>query len=178
MSATAGLPRGYRLLGEERIRENVGLTYDELTPGLVIEHRPGRTVTELDNLLGAALSGNVAPLHTDAHYSSKTRWGRILVCSGVTLNLVAGMTVRSVSGLTTANLAVDRVRFTAPVHIGDSLYAETKILTRRTSERRPDTGVITCHTTAHNQDRTGVMAFARTFLVPLDADSARHATDY
>ncbi|MGW0753386.1 MaoC family dehydratase [Streptomyces sp. NPDC002587] len=174
----SALPHGYREIAEDRIRENVGLSYGELAPGLVIEHRPGRTVTELDSLLGAALSGNVAPIHTDAHYSGKTRWGRILVCSGVTLNLVAGMTVRSISGLTTANLAVDHVRFTAPVHIGDTLYAETKILTRRASDSSPDTGVITCHTTAHNQDDTDVLAFARTFLVPLDADTVRDATNY
>ncbi|WP_310718882.1 MaoC family dehydratase [Streptomyces lydicus] len=173
-----GLPHGYRLIGEDRIRESVGLSYPELAPGLTIEHRPGRTVTELDNLLGAALSGNVAPIHTEAHYSSQTQWGRLLVCSGVTLNLVAGMTVRSISGLTTANLAVDQVRFTSPVHIGDTLYAETKSLTRRTSESRPDTGVITCRTTARNQDNTSVLAFTRTFLVPLDAEAARNATHY
>ncbi|MFD4377085.1 MaoC family dehydratase [Streptomyces sp. NPDC058486] len=172
------LPHGYRQVGEDRIRENVGLAYPELAPGLVIEHRPGRTVTELDNLLGAALSGNVAPIHTDAHYSSQTRWGRVLVCSGVTLNLVAGMTVRSISGLTSANLAVDQVRFTAPVHIGDTLYAQTKILTRRASESRPESGVITCHTTALNQEGTSVLVFNRIFLVPLDADTVRDATHY
>ncbi|WP_263981777.1 MaoC family dehydratase [Streptomyces naphthomycinicus] len=175
---STALPHGYRTIGDGRIRESVGLTYAALTPGLIIEHRPGRTVTELDSLLGAALSGNVAPIHTDAHYSSQTQWGRILVCSGVTLNLVAGMTVRSISGLTTANLAVDCVRFTAPVHIGDTLYAETKILTRRTSQSSPDNGVITCHTTAHNQAGAPVMAFNRTFLIPLDADTVRDATNY
>ncbi|MFJ2175175.1 MaoC family dehydratase [Streptomyces sp. NPDC087851] len=175
---SAGPPHSYRQIGEDRIRESVGLSYPELAPGLIIEHRPGRTVTELDNLLGAALSGNVAPIHTDAHFSSQTQWGRILVCSGVTLNLVAGMTVRSISGLTTANLAVDHVRFTTPVHIGDTLYAETKILTRRASESHPDTGVITCHTTARNQHRTSVLTFTRTFLVPLDAGAARDATHY
>lgn len=171
-------PHGYRQIGEDRIRENVGLSFDDLTPGLTIEHRPGRTVTETDNLLGTTMGGNVAPLHTDAHYASHTRWGRILVCSGVTLNLVAGMTVRSISGLTTANLALDKVRFTAPVHIGDTLYAATRILSRRASETRPDTGVITCHTTAHNQHGAAVMAFNRTFLIPLDADAARDAVNY
>ncbi|MEU6483127.1 MaoC family dehydratase [Streptomyces sp. NPDC046887] len=172
------LPHGYRRTGELRVRENVGLSYGELAPGLTIEHRPGRTVTELDNLLGAALSGNVAPIHTDAHHSSQTPWGRILVCSGVTLNLVAGMTVRSISGLTIANLAVDRVRFTAPVHLGDTLYAQTEILSRRSSRSRPSTGVISCHTTAHNQDDIGVLTFVRTFLLPLDADAVRDATRY
>lgn len=175
---STGLPHSYRRIDEARIRENVGLSYEELTPGLIIEHRPGRTVTEADNLLGSVLGGNVAPIHTDAHYSSRTQWGRILVCSGATLNLVGGMTVRSISGLTSANLALDQVRFTAPVHIGDTLYAQTEILTRRPSESRPGTGVITCHTTAHNQADTRVLTFSRTFLMPLDADAARDATHY
>ncbi|OEJ29989.1 MaoC family dehydratase [Streptomyces subrutilus] len=173
-----GLPNGYRRVGEERIRENVGLAYDDLTPGLVIEHRPGRTVTETDNLLGTALTGNVAPIHTDAHYSRQTRWGRILVCGGVTLNLVAGMSVRSISGLTSANLALDRVRFQAPVHVGDTLYAQTRILSRRHSDSWPGNGLITCHTTGHNQEDTCVLTFTRTFLIPLDADAVRNATHY
>ncbi|MEU9719876.1 MaoC family dehydratase [Streptomyces sp. NPDC047976] len=172
------LPHGYRRIGEDRIRENVGLAYDDLTPGLVIEHLPGRTVTETDNLLGTALTGNVAPIHTDAHYSTRTQWGRILVCGGVTLNLVAGMTVRSISGLTTANLALDRVRFQAPVHIGDTLYAQTKILTRRPSGSQPGNGLITCRTSGHSQNGTCVLTFTRTFLIPLDADAVRDTTHY
>ncbi|MGP3950901.1 MaoC family dehydratase [Streptomyces sp. 7N604] len=172
------LPRGYRHIAEGRIRENVGLGYDELAVGLVIEHRPGRTVTETDNLLGTALTGNAAPIHTDAHFSSTTEWGRILVCGGVTLNLVAGMTVRSTSGLTVANLALTDVRFEAPVFIGDTLYAETEVLSRRLSESRPENGIVTCRTSGHNQADTRVLTFSRTFLVPTDADAVRAATNY
>jgi itaconyl-CoA hydratase len=172
------LPQGYRLIAEGRIRENVGLGYSELPVGLVIEHRPGRTVTETDNLLGTALTGNAAPLHTDANFSSKTQWGRILVCGGVTLNLVAGMTVRSTSGLTVANLALDDVRFEAPVFVGDTLYAETEVLSRRLSKRRPENGIVTCRTSGHNQAGTRVLVFTRTFLVPTDPDTVRAATNY
>jgi itaconyl-CoA hydratase len=172
------LPHGYRRIAHGRIRENVGLGYDELTPGLVIEHRPGRTLTELDNLMGTALTGNPAPIHTDAHYSSQTHWGRILVCGGVTLNLVAAMTVRSTSGLTVANLALDDVRFEAPVFIGDTLYAQTEVVSRRPSQSRPSTGIVTCRTAGHNQAGTRVLTFTRTFLVPTDPDTVRDATNY
>ncbi|MGW5682305.1 MaoC family dehydratase [Nonomuraea sp. NPDC003754] len=172
------LPKGYRRITEGRIRENVGLGYDELPVGLVIEHRPGRTVTEVDNLLGTALTGNTAPIHTDAHYSSCTEWGRILVCGGVTLNLIAGMSVRSTSGLTIANLALTDVRFEAPVFVGDTLYAETKVLTRRLSESRPINGIVTCRTSGHNQAGTRVLSFTRTFLVPIDPDAVRALTNY
>ncbi|MGH3926157.1 MAG: MaoC family dehydratase [Pseudonocardiaceae bacterium] len=125
------LPRGYRRVAESRIRENVGFGYDDFVIGMIIEHRPGRTVTETDNVLMATLTGNVAPIHTDAHYSSQTEWAQILVCSGVTLTIVAEMTVRSTSGLTIGNLGLDEVRFENPVFLGDTLYVETEILTRR-----------------------------------------------
>lgn len=172
------LPQGYRQIAENRIRENVGLGYHELAVGMVIEHRPGRTVTEVDNLMGTALAGNAAPIHTDAHFSSKTTWGRIVVCGGVTLNLVAAMTVRATSGLTTANLSLTDVRFEAPVFIDDTLYAETEILDRRQSQSRPGDGIVTCRTSGHNQDHTRVITFTRTFLVPTDPDAVRAATDY
>ena len=103
----------------------------ELRTGRVIEHRPGRTVTETDNLLMIALTGNAAPIHIDAHYSGRTEWGRPLVCGIVTLGIVAGMSVRSTSGLTVANLSVTDITFERPVFIGDTLYAETEILDTR-----------------------------------------------
>ncbi|WP_307813644.1 MaoC family dehydratase [Streptomyces sp. N35] len=174
----AELPAGYRRIAERRIREVIGLGFDDFTVGMVIEHRPGRTVTEVDNLLGTALTANAAPIHTDAHYSSQTQWGRILVCGGVTLNLIAGMTVRSTSGLTIANLGLDQVRFTAPVFVGDTLYAQSEITARRRSKSHPDCGIVTCHIEGHNQDATQVLSFTRTFLVPTDPDSIRDATNY
>ncbi|WP_309117470.1 MaoC family dehydratase [Saccharothrix sp.] len=172
------LPPGYRRVATGRVREVVGLGYHEFTVGLIIEHRPGRTVTDTDNLLGTMLTGNPAPIHTDAHYAAQTPWGRILVCSAVTLGIVAGMTVRSTSGLTTANLGLDEVRFTRPVFVGDTLYADTEILSLRPSNSRPDDGIVTCATTAHNQHGEQVLRYRRTFLVPRDPDRVRDATHY
>jgi len=175
---TTDLPHGYRRITDDRIRENVGLGYDDLTPGLTIEHRPGRTITETDNILMSMLAANLAPIHTDAHYSSQTEWGRPLVCAGVTVNIVGGMTVRSISGLTIANLALDQVRFTHPVFVGDTLYAETQISSRRPSRSRPGTGIITCQTAATNQDHRPVVSLTRTFLIPIDPAAVRAKTDY
>jgi itaconyl-CoA hydratase len=54
------LPQGYRRVAEQRIRENVGFGYHDVIIGIIIEHRPGRTMTETDNLLIATLTGNAA----------------------------------------------------------------------------------------------------------------------
>ncbi|MDX3321183.1 MaoC family dehydratase [Streptomyces sp. ME03-5684b] len=171
-------PTGYRKIAEGRYRETVGLSYDEMTEGLVIEHRPGRTITDADNVLMTTLGGNDAPLHTDHHYSRHTAWGRPLVCSSIILHIVGGMTVRSTSGLTIANLGFDQIRCAHPVFVGDTLYAETEILERRRSRSRPTAGLVTCRTTGHNQDHLAVMTFTRTFLVPLDTDAVRDRTHY
>ncbi|GAA4781749.1 MaoC family dehydratase [Streptomyces ziwulingensis] len=171
-------PAGYRLINAGRYREVVGPGYHELHEGLVIEHRPGRTLTEADNVLMTTLGGNDAPIHTDAHYSSRTEWGRPVVCGSITLHIVGGMTVRSTSGLTTANLGFQEIRFTHPVFVGDTLYAQTEITGRRLSRSHPDTGIVTCRTTGHNQDGTAVMTFTRSFFVPVDAETARDRTNY
>lgn len=62
--------------------------------------------------------------------------------------------------------------------VGDTLYAATEITGRRLSNSRPDTGIVTCHTTGHNQDGNTVITFTRSFFVPVDADTVRDHTNY
>lgn len=169
----------YRRVGEgHRFRECVGLGFDDLVEGTVVEHRPGRTITEYDNVLICAITGNDAPIHTDAHYARQTPWGKPLVCSAVTLGVVAGMTVRSMSGLTLANLALDNVTFKTPVYAGDTLYAESVVLGRRLSSTYPDRGIVTIQSRGVNADEQTVVSFTRVFFVPVDATSARQTFNY
>ncbi len=172
------IPQGYRLVGENRIRENVGLGLADFVVGHVIEHRPARTVTETDHILMLSLTGNPAPVHSDAQFCERSGRDRPLVCGVVTLGIVLGATVRTISGLTTASLALDELCLTNPVHVGDTLRAETEILTARLSTSRPDRGVVTCRTTGYNQHDQQVITFTRTFLVPADARQVRDLTDY
>ncbi len=175
---TITVPQGLRPVGENTVRENVGVGLDELTAGLVIEHRPGRTVTATDHTLILALTGNPAPVHSDTQFCAATGREKVLVCGMVTLGIVVGMTVRATSGLTSANLAMDEVRFEHPVHEGDTLYATTEILQARPSKSRPHEGVVTCRVNGYNQDGRRVLTLTRTFLVPADAAAVRDATNY
>jgi acyl dehydratase len=43
-------------------------------------------------------------------------------------------------GTTVANLGFGEVRFPAPVFVGDTLYAETIVTSRRLSQSRPEPG--------------------------------------
>ncbi|MER7757764.1 MaoC family dehydratase [Kitasatospora sp. NPDC097643] len=160
-------PAGCRRIAEHRYREVVGRYYEEFTVGEVVEHRPGRTVTELDNVLMSMLSMNDAPLHIDAAYSEHTPWGRPIVSSLVTLSIVGGMTARSTSGRTTANLGWENIRMTHPVFAGDTLYAETETLAKRLSKSRAGQGIVSCRTTGTKSTGEVVVVFERSFLVPL-----------
>lgn len=170
--------QGYRRVGENRIRELVGRGLEGFVVGQVIEHRPARTVTEADHVLALALTGNPAPVHSDIEFCRRTGRDQPLVCGILTLNIVLGLTVRSTSGLTAANLALDDVRFENPVHVGDTLRAQSEILTARRSESRPEYGIVTCRIEGHNQHDKRVFSCTRAFLVPADASAVRDATDY
>jgi itaconyl-CoA hydratase len=158
--------RAYRKIGERRFREILGLYYEDVVVGEIVEHRPGRTVTEADNLWQSLLALNPNPLHIDAAYASRTEWGRPLVSSLVTLSIVTGMSVNSTSARTVANLGWEEVRLLAPVFVGDTLYAESEFLEKRLSRSRPTLGLVTCATRGFKADATLFLTCRRTFLLP------------
>ncbi|MFF9785028.1 MaoC family dehydratase [Streptomyces nigrescens] len=172
------VPPGYRAIGENRVREIVGFGLKDFVVGQVIEHRPARTVTETEHVQILAITGNEAPVHSDIEFCRKTRRDAVLVCGILTMNLVLGATVRSTSGLTSANLALDEVRFEHPVYVGDTLRAESEIVSARRSESRPEHGIVLCRIAGYNQRDQRVFSCTRTFLVPADANTVREATDY
>lgn len=163
----------YRKVGEGRVRESVGLYYEDFEEGVTVEHRPGRTITEADNVWFTNLTMNPHPLHFDAHFARHTEWTRPLVNSCLTLAIVTGMSVTSTSRNAVSNLGWDKVRLTAPVFVGDTLYAESTVLSKRPSDTRPGQGVVTVQTKGVKPDGTVFMTFERTFLVYM-RDHAPH----
>ena len=110
-------------VGPQRYRETFGRYFGEFTVGDVYEHRPGKTVTEYDNHMFTLLTLNTHPLHFDAEFGKATEFGRNLVVSTYTLSLLIGMSVTDISQKAIANLGMDEVKFTAPVFVGDTLFA-------------------------------------------------------
>ena len=49
----------YRELGSKHYRETSGLYYEDFEVGDVFEHRPGRTITDVDNIWMTLLTMNV-----------------------------------------------------------------------------------------------------------------------
>ena len=64
------------------------------------------------------------------------------------------MSVSDVSQRAIGNLGWDRVRLTAPVFAGDTVYAETEVLAKRESRSRPNQGIVTVRTVGRKDDGT------------------------
>ena len=156
----------HRKVGANRYRESFGRCLEDFKVGDVYEHRPGRTVLEADNAWFTLLTMNTHPLHFDAAYAARTEFGRPLVNSCLTLAMVTGMSVSDLSQKAVANLGWDKVRLTAPVFAGDTLYAESEVLEVRESKSRPTEGIVTVRTTGKKADGTVFMTYERTVLVP------------
>ncbi len=152
-------------VGENEYEERHGGDYEDFEPGMVIRHWPGRTITESDNTWLTLLLMNQHPLHFDQCYAAQTEFGRVLVNSAITLALVGGMTVRVLSARAIANLGWDHVRLPAPVFVGDTLYARSRILSKRPSLSRPEQGIVTVETLGLKASGEVVIEFERSFLV-------------
>jgi len=129
-----------------------GLYFEELTPGLVMDHATRRTVTETDNVLFTTMTMNPAQIHLDADYCAQTEFGQPLVNSIFTLGLMIGLSINDTTlGTTIANLGMTDVGFPAPVFVGDTIKARTAVVEARGSKSRSDAGIVTFEHQAFNQ---------------------------
>ena len=147
-------------------RESYGRFFEDFAVGDVYPHWPGRTISETDNTWFTLLTMNTHPLHFDAAYAARSEFGRPLVNSCLTLSMVVGMSVRDLSQNAVANLGWDKIKLTAPVFVGDTIYAQSEVLDTRVSRSRPNQGIVTVLTTGRKADDTAFMHFERAFLVP------------
>src|SRR5215813_12106170 len=160
-------------IGPQRYRESLGRYFEDFTVGDVYEHRPGRTITESDNTWFTLLTMNTHPLHFDKIYAAKSEFKQPLVNSCLTLSMVVGMSVSDISQKAVGNLGWNDIKLTAPVFVGDTIYAESEVLAKRESAKRPTQGIVSVRTVGRKADGTVFISFERQVLVP----KTGHAVD-
>ncbi len=161
-----------------RYRESFGRYLEDFTVGDVYEHRPGRSITETDNTWFTLITMNQNPLHFDKEYAAKSEFGQPLVNSCLTLSIVVGMSVSDLSQKAIANLGWDKIQLTAPVFVGDTIYAESEVLAVRESKSRPNRGIVTVRTTGKKADGTVFMTYERTMMIPRRGHGVDDPADY
>jgi acyl dehydratase len=143
-----------------------GLYFEELEVGRKFDHAVRRTVTETDNVLISTLTMNPAAVHLDRQWAKQSEFGEPLVNSVLTLGLMVGISVYDTTyGTTIANLGWEKVAFTRPVFVGDTLRVETTVVASRESRSRPDAGIVTFEHRAFNQRDEQVASCLRAALM-------------
>jgi acyl dehydratase len=109
---------------------------------------------------------NPASVHLDSEWCRTHEFGQPLINSVFTLGLMVGISIHDTThGTTVANLGWEKVTFTQPVFVGDTLHIETTVVALRESRTRPDNGIVTFEHHAYNQRNEQVASCLRTALI-------------
>ena len=117
------------------------LYFEDFQEGMELE-TSGRTITEADIVMFAALTGDWNPIHTDAEFAKKTIFGQRIAHGTLTFAITTGLLARLgfIEKTVLAFYGIDKLRFTNPVFIGDTIKAIAKVAAK---EDRGQYGVIT-----------------------------------
>jgi itaconyl-CoA hydratase len=138
--------------------------FEDFVPGTVMRHARGKTVEALENVLITNLVMNTAQGHFNEHAMKGSRFGQRLTFGGVTASLIIGLAAQDTAENALAELSLDKIRFSAPVFHGDTLYAFTEVLAVAPSDRS-DAGIVTFRHWGVNQDEKVVFEGERRVLV-------------
>lgn len=135
------------------MREQVGprgLYFEDFEVGYEITS-PGRTMTETDIVMFAALSGDYNQLHTDAEYARETMFGERIAHGLLGLAIASGLGSRLgfIEGTALAFLELDW-KFRKPIKIGDTIYLTAKVA-RKKEMSRLGGGIVVFDMTLFNQ---------------------------
>ena len=139
--------------------------FEDFSPGDRMRHARGTTVGEVENQLLTKLVLNTAQAHFNEHFMEGSPMGEgRLVFGLVTGSIVIGLATQDTAEHALAEVALDGVRFTSPVHHGDTLYAFTEVLSVDDAGR-DDAGLVRFRHWGANQEGRVVFEAERTVLV-------------
>lgn len=145
-------------------KSNPGNYFEDFQIGQTLEHSVPRTVTEGDNALYIALTGDRHPLYCDAEFARRLGYTRELVNDLLVFHIVFGKSVPDISLNARANLGYAEVKFLRPVYPGDTLNSISKVLGKKENKSGKD-GNVYVRTQGFNQRGEVVLQFYRWVMV-------------
>lgn len=121
-----------------------------------------KEVRQSDIELFSAMTGDRNPLHTDIDAAKSSKFGGIIVQSGVTTGILNAIVAEDLPGPGTVFLSTSW-RFEKPVYVGDHLTGHVEVV-----EVREDKPICTIETIIRNQrDEVCLTGTAITYTSPL-----------
>ncbi len=124
-----------------------------------------RTITETDIVNFAGISGDFVELHMSETYAAAGPFGRRIAHGTLVFSIAVGLGVQmnQVQDTVIAFYGVDRLRFTQPVFIGDTIHAVKKVISK--TEKEPGRGLVTFETSVFNQNDELVLIYSDKLLL-------------
>lgn len=145
-------------------KTNPGNYFEDFQVGLPIKHAIPRTLTEGDNSLYIALTGERYPLYCSAEFAKNLGFKRELINDLLVFHTVFGKSVSDVSLNAVANLGYADVRFLKPVYPGDTIRAESSVIGKKENSSGKN-GIVYVQTKGYNQRNEMIMQFYRWVMV-------------
>lgn len=150
-----------------RLLSTLNAYADDLRVGDRIHSGRGRTITESDLVAFSAFSGDWSSLHTDAEWcAANSPFGGRIAQGFLTLSVATGLEFTifgSNQDKVLAFYGMDRVRFVAPVSIGDTIHVEGAIAA--IEDKDETRSVIVIRQEIKNQFNSTVVALDKRMLV-------------
>ena len=124
----------------------------------------GRTITEADIVLHAGQTGDFYPHHMDAAWCATQPFKERIAHGTLILSVSVGMLAGEINEVA-MSYGYDKVRFIAPVFIGDTITSHSEIVAKRDHPKRSAEGLVDEQVTVKNQRGETVIAFVHVYLV-------------
>jgi acyl dehydratase len=125
----------------------------------------GRTITESDVVNFAGLSGDFVELHVNEEYAKRGPFGRRIAHGALIFSISTGLMMQMTGELEAivAFYGVDRLRFVAPVFIGDTVRLSRRVVEKQL--KNGERGVVAFENTVLNQDDKPVIVYTALLMV-------------
>lgn len=121
----------------------MSVSFDDLEVGRELT-TPSRTITEADVVNFAGVSGDFNPLHTSAPDAAASDYGERVAHGALVFAVMTGLTrrIRDRRADVVAFYGVDRLRFTGPVGLGDTVRVELELTGKEPRDHPTANGVV------------------------------------
>ncbi|HLH41089.1 MAG TPA: MaoC/PaaZ C-terminal domain-containing protein [Bryobacteraceae bacterium] len=125
----------------------------------------GRTITESDIVNFAGLSGDFVELHMNEEYAKNGPFGRRIAHGALIFSISTGLMMQMTGDweAVVAFYGVDKLRFTAPVFIGDTVRVSRRVVEKQL--KNAERGVVALENTVLNQDGKPVIVYTALMMV-------------
>lgn len=142
-----------------------GTAFEDHVVGRVFDHHWGRTVHSSDNIAFTTQTLAFNPIYFNRAAAEAAGHPAEVVNPMLVFDMVFGLSVEDLSEAGGPFLGARKIEYLRAVYPGDTLTASSTVIEARTSDSRPDAGIVTWQTEGRLSTGEQVIRFQRTNLV-------------